>query len=465
MKTTKKLLALVLALMMVMSLATTAFADGEEATKNDSITIESAKVGETYALYKLFDLIVDDEAEPSKYAYTVNEDWAAFFAADAAGAAYITVEDGYVKGISDAAALAKAAAEWTGKPDALKTVEADENETVVFDGLANGYYVITSTLGTIAMADTTPDKSDVTITEKNPEDKIEKEVKEDSTNTFGTENDAQVGDTVEFTSTVTLVKGTRNVVVHDAMDAGLTLNQDSIAIAGLTVETDYTVAYNTADNCDFEITFTEDYLKALTEGETVLTLTYSAVLNENAIVKDENGVAIVDQKNKTKVTYGDNQSVEDETTTTTHKVTVNKYADQVTDLAGAVFSLKKNGTVVKLIKLDEQNYRVANGAEAGAQDTFITVDTGDIVIWGLDTDTDYTLEEITPPEGYNKLPGEVDVAVNAEDTSVIDVKNNSGTELPETGGMGTTLFYIFGSIMMVGAAVLLVTKKRMNMAE
>lgn len=123
-------------------------------------------------------------------------------------------------------------------------------------------------------------------------------------------------------------------------------------------------------------------------------------------------------------------------------------------------SLKKNGTVVKLVKLDDNNYRVSNGDEEGAVDTFTTVASGDIVIWGVDSDDDYTLEEITPPSGYNKLNAEVTVEVDAENGTRIDVENKSGEELPSTGGIGTTLFYVIGGIMLAGAVIILVARRR-----
>ena len=90
---------------------------------------------------------------------------------------------------------------------------------------------------------------------------------------------------------------------------------------------------------------------------------------------------------------------------------------------------------------------------------------GDIVIWGVDADNDYTLTETEAPEGYNKLSAAVNVTVNAENGTRIGVENNAGSELPSTGGMGTTLFYALGGILVVAAVVLLVTKKRMSSAE
>lgn len=454
----KKLISLVMALVMVLALSTSAMA------ANDSITINNAKPGETYTLYKLLDLEVDNADNPSAYSYTVNEDWAEFFAADSV-AAYVTFTGEYVTGISDAAALANAAANWADKPDPIDTVTcAKDATTVVFENLDDGYYLITSSLGTLAMTETTPSKTEVIINEKNPQDTIEKEVKEDSTEKYGKENDAQVGDTVDFHSTATLYPNTRNVVIHDTMDSGLDLIQDSVNITGLTKDTDYKVEFGTADGCDFEITFTETYLSNLTAA-TTLTVNYEAVLNENAIVKGENGVAIVDQYNKTKVTFGDAQSVEDQTVTTTHKVTVNKYAEDIEDLAGAVFSLKKGDAVVLLIKLDDNNYRVAKSGEADAVETFTTVATGDIVIWGLDTDTDYTLVEITAPNGYNTLTNPVNVTVNADNSSQVNIENQSGTELPSTGGMGTTVIYIAGGLLVAAALIMMINKRRAGAAE
>ncbi|MBO4289729.1 MAG: isopeptide-forming domain-containing fimbrial protein [Lachnospiraceae bacterium] len=467
MKKFSKIMALLLAMVMVLGLTVSAMA--AEGDKNDSITVNNAKAGETYDLYKLFDLKVNDETNPTAYSYTINEGWTAFFTGTGAGAAYITVnEQGYVTAISDAAALAKAAAAWANKPAATKSVTVAEGETTaVFSDLPDGYWLITSTLGTLAMTETTPDASAVTVNEKNPEDTITKEVQEDSSSAWGEENDAQIGDTVNFRSTVKIVKGTRNVVVHDKMTSGLTFTAGSIAIEGLTAGTEYTVNESPADGDTFDITFDQEWIDGLdfgNDGYKEYVITYTAVLNENAVVKGDDGVAIVDQNNKTKVSFGDGtSSTEDSTTTETHKFSVYKHATGSTDnLADAVFSLKKGGTVVKLIKLDDNNYRVANGEEAGAVETFITVASGDIVIWGVDADDDYTLEEITPPDGYNKLEGEKDVTVDAGNGTRIDVENKAGSELPSTGGIGTTIFYIVGAILVLGAGIALITKKRMS---
>ena len=300
--------ALLMTLVMILTVGLTAFASGtgqdpQASSKNDSITVSGAKPGETYELYKLFDLTVNDESAPTAYSYTVNADWAAFFAEGGAGHDYITVNDaGYVTAISDAAALAKAAARWSGKPatPVQSVTVADGETTAVFSGLEDGYWLITSTLGTFAMTETTPDKEAVTIEEKNPLDTIEKTVKEDSTGEYGTSNGAQIGDTVEFKSVVKIVKGTRNVVVHDKMDAGLTFTTGSIAIEGLTEGTEYTVNTTPTDNDTFDISFDQDWIDGLDFGEDgykEYTITYTAVLNQNVI---NSTPGIDNQKNTTR---------------------------------------------------------------------------------------------------------------------------------------------------------------------
>lgn len=274
------------------------------------------------------------------------------------------------------------------------------------------------------------------------------------------------------------------------MDSGLTLNASSIA---LYTDEALTTAYagatvRTGSNADTGDTFTIDIPDAFAATATAdqkLYIVYTAELNAAAVVKDGNGVAIVDQNNKTKVSFGDNtSSTEATTTTTTHKFTVHKYAtgDEDTNLANAIFQVKKNGTVVNLVKLDDNNYRIVDDTETTpavshvkanqevetrAANTivsdFVTVASGDIVIWGVDSDSDYAIEEIQAPKGYNTInPATVSVTVDTNNGTTVRVENKSGAELPSTGGMGTTIFYVVGSILLIGAAVLLITKKRMN---
>ena len=460
MKKTKRIATVLLALVMVLSLSVCAFAAGA-----NSITVNGAQGGETYKIYKMLDLKVN--LDENAYSYTVNAKWNAFFTGEGAGAAYVTIDNGYVtwkdgkNSAADMEAFAKAAAKYASdnKVDAVATQTPAADGSFVFENLDAGYYLITSTNGTLAMVDTTPANPNPAVDEKNPNPTVNKEVKEDSTNEWGDSNSAQIGDTVYFRTAVNLQHGAKNYVLHDKMGEELTLNADSITVVGLTKGTDYTVVTTGLnDGCDFEVRFTQNYLNTITAPKT-LVVTYSAVLNEKAKVESA-------ALNETMLTWGDANHTEwDKTETNTYKFEVLKYAGADTakhPLAGAVFQLKDaKNNVVKLIKVSDTEYRVANGNEAGAVDSFTTVATGNIVIKGVDLDK-YTLVEIAAPEGYNKLKAPVEVTVNADNALVVEVPNNTGAELPSTGGIGTTIFYVVGGILVVGAAVVLTTRKRME---
>ena len=145
--------------------------------------------------------------------------------------------------------------------------------------------------------------------------------------------------------------------------------------------------------------------------------------------------------------------------------------DEEVKLADAVFTLSKSidGTdPIALISEGSNVYRVAKTGETGI--TQITTDaTGAFTIKGLDSDT-YYLTEITQPAGYNKLAAPIKVVIddkgnvtyNGEYTGTVKVENKSGAELPSTGGIGTTVFYVVGGLMVLIAIVLLVTRKKMS---
>ncbi len=458
MKKTKRIATVLLALVMVLSLSVCAFAAGA-----NSITVNGAQGGETYKIYKMLDLKVD--LGKNAYSYTVNAEWNAFFTGEGAGAAYVTINDaGYVtwkNSAADMEAFAKAAAKYASENNvtavATKTPTADGS--FVFGNLDAGYYLITSTNGTLAMVDTTPANPNPAVDEKNPNPTVDKEVMEDSTDAWGSSNSAQIGDTVYFRTSVNLQHGAKNYVLHDKMGNELTLNADSITVAGLTKGTDYTVVTSDlSDGCSFEVRFNQNYLDTIT-APTTLVVEYNAVLNENAKVESA-------ALNETQLTWGDkNGTTWDQTETKTYEFAVLKYAgtdSEKNPLAGAEFQLKDaSGNVVMLIKVSDTVYRVANGNEAGAVDSFTTVENDKIVIKGVDLDK-YTLVEIAAPEGYNKLKAPVEVTVKADNALVVEVPNNTGAELPSTGGIGTTIFYVVGGILVVGAAVVLTTRKRME---
>ena len=508
MKHARKLASLLLALVMVFALATTAFAAG-----TNSITVKNAVKDQEYKLYKMLDLVVNDAH--TAYSYTVNSAWANFFKAAEGetpagkGLTYVNIDaQGYVtwKENADVVAFAKDAEDFAKGLTALKTHKATENGNFTFSNLEAGYYLVTSTLGTKATVGTTPGDPSPEIQEKNLAPTNDKTVQEDSTEKYDKKNDADIGQTVNFKSTITAQPGAENYIFHDKMSAGLTLDKASIKVDNVAVTDgqgndvsgdNYTVSYPSGegtDGCTFEIAFAQSYLNTITQATTI-TITYSATLNENAVI------AGAGNPNESKLSYGDKgdgshtpsgTTPPSETKTYTWKVDVFKYTKEgetETALAGATFTLSKNAdgsNPIALVSKGNNVYRVAKTGETGTVAEITTDATGKFTIQGLDADT-YYLTETAAPAGYNKLAapikviidnngnvtyatkttanGEYGNAVAADASLGIKVLNQSGTELPSTGGMGTTIFYVLGSILVVAAVVLLVTKKRMSASD
>lgn len=454
--------------------AVTVLAEG-----SGSITVDNAVVGQTYTIYKILRL-ESYNANTNAYSYKATDAWEEFINGD--GSIYVDVnEQGYVtwhKG-ADASAFAKAAQAYAGAHSiANQGSQTATSTTVKFESLELGYYLMDSTLGTLCALDTTT--PDVIIKEKNEVPSNEKTVEEDSSKNYGSVNDADIGQTVNFKSTVTLPAGSENVIFHDTMSAGLTLKVESVKVytdARLTTELEansYTLKTSgLLDACTFEIAFSQEYLNDLKE-KAVVYVVYSAVVNENAVVGGEGN------PNTSHLSYGDERNTKttpgSNTTTYTWSFDVLKYGngDETNVLANAEFVLlnsnKSKVAVVENGKLTGWMELPAAG-EGGsvvwpANTILKTNENGKISIAGLDADT-YYLREIKAPAGYNVLKDDVEVKIDptVSDKTTVKVDNLSGTELPSTGGMGTTFFYVAGSILLLGAAVLLVTKKRMNAAK
>ena len=486
MKHAKKFASLLLALVMAFALATTAFAAQEGTLTGGSITINDAVPGQTYKAYQILYLESYDTTS-NAYAYKANTAWEtwlrtqpSFVSFDAQG--YVT----WVTG-ADVAAFAKLAQVEAAKMAADATVTAPADSTTVsFTELKLGYYLVDTTLGTLCSLNTT--KPSVVMEEKNEVPVPEKTVKEDSNDNYGESNTAQIGDTVEFKTVIHAKKGAQNYKLHDQMEAGLTLNQNSITVkvgeTALTKDTDYTVAFNVAckdkngddATCDFEITFTQTYLDRITTN-TDIVVTYTAVLNENAEIADATN------DNETMLDYGDNSHSEwDVTTTKTFMFDIIKTDSSKKVLNGAKFELydaQTEGNKIALVKVSNGVYRVATATEKIAEGfTSAVIEAGKATVKGLDANTIYWLEETEAPAGYNKLASRVRVEIEEANLTTtmngdtwatgnggVQITNQAGTELPSTGGMGTTIFYVLGSILAVGAIVLLVTKKRMNASD
>lgn len=464
-KTFKKLFAALLAAALVLAMAVPAFAVTN--APKGSITISNTVKDETYTIYRMFKLD-SYNAESNTYSYTVESAWEGFFKTGAGGN-YITLDgqghptwNAAKSQDSDKAEFAKLALKWAADNKITGTEETATGNTVTFSGLDLGYYLVDSSLGALCGLNTT--NPDATIKEKNEKPEIKKEV-QTSAGDWSSENNAKIGDTVEYKVEIKVADGAQTYTVTDTMSKGLTFNNSSLKVtANDVVITDYTL---TSTTNGFTLVLPETYVSTLTKGTTIL-VTYNATLNKDAVIDGDGNT------NEVKLGYGNHQN------TVPSKVTTKSYqfdlvkVDGTTNklLDGAEFELADGETKLSFVKDTAGNYRVATAGEDGATTT-ITVKGGKVNIYGLAGKT-YTLTETKAPDGYNKLvtPETVNLTEGSKAHATFDadvykdggvvVKNNAGTVLPSTGGMGTTLFYVIGGGLMVAAVVLLVTKKRME---
>lgn len=475
-KTFKKLMAALLAVALLCAMAVPAFA----AEGSGSITIDNALKGESYTAYKIFDVVSSkEEADGSKtYVYTVADGWSSFFEQNNVKD-YVTVDKNNQptwveskKSDADLQTFAKLALDYAStKSITGKTAIAADNQAVI-NGLTAGYYVVSTTAGSLCVLNT--NGSSLQINEKNEAPTIDKKIDSNKET-----NDAAIGDVVNYTVTIHAKRGATGYVLTDTMTKGLTFNNDVKVTVGsneLTPTRDYTVA-TPVDGATFKVTFTENYLNTI-DGDTEIVVSYTATVNKNAEIGTTTG-----NTNTAQLKYGNKSTVDSKTTTYSYKFDLVKTDNSKKLLTGAKFKLYDSvagTTPVKLIKdATTGNYRVAETGETGAIEEIEINSYNAVTISGLNKKT-YYLEETLAPAGYNKLterqPVElskegfnVDATINnpgsegAEWTSGgVRVINNTGATLPSTGGMGTTLFYVLGGGLMVAAVVLLVTKKRME---
>ena len=545
MKHMKRILALALALMLTLGLATTAFAvEGDETeqtppadqmtaqTGTFTVTINNA-TGHTYQIYQIFtgDLATKEEVSDGK---TVTVE---ILSNLKYGEDYLPTGKTVNDPVADAD-LQKAQAfkiEPTGTGDPM-TVNGD---TAIAENLAAGYYMIKDTSTNLPAGEEQSAVifqvvGDTNITSKHTGTTIVKKVQDinDTTGEYTTHNgdtwidsaDWDIGDTVPFKSTANF-EGLDNyetykVIFTDTMAKGLTYNGDmKISITG--AEGDVTDSFHIststyavspeAENYDADyeggtvITITCDDITALTTANSV-----TIVLNYTAVLNDEANLGAPGNPNKIKVTTkpdGTGETPEDVNIVFTFRVDVDKYTTidgTETALKGAGFTLYKEvadaetegaetgatiktelNTVNSAIKADALKdnayYIIAAEVEVDANGATFGFN-------GIDDGT-YVLVETQIPAGYNAWNAEEFAVEATHDVTADDpelktltggnlftgtvstgilkgkVENNAGVELPETGGIGTTIFYVVGGLLAVAAVVLLVTKKRMNTAE
>ena len=503
MKHTKKLASLLLALVMVFALATTAFAAKTAAI---SAPKESTR---TYEVYQIFtgDL---HEGVLSNIKWGKNGTGTEGTAVDQTTLAALAA----VNGKSDTEKLTeiqkyvkldsgKFGTVSNGNPLNVPTgYYLIKDNGPVNDGEAYSLYVVQ-----VVGPTTISPKVGTTTSDKKVDDKNDSNTTEDAT-TWQDSADYDIGDAVPFKLSATIAQDYANythgykLTFHDKEGAGLSFNQDSVKVYvdGTLITTGYeVVTEGLADGCTFEVRFANLKDIASVKARSVISVEYTSTLNDQAVIGSTGN------KNTSHVTYtnnpNDKQAGENGETpndvvivftyqTIVNKVTKNPNYDASkdtgktgTDSDGNKEFIPLNGADFTLYKKNASGTYEAVGSELKSAD--MTTFT-----WsGLD-DGDYKLVETTTPSGYNTIPdieftisaGHVDgdipslntlsgnvasgtatfTAVVNEGSLSTDVVNNSGAQLPSTGGIGTTIFYVLGSVLVIGAAVLLVTKKRMS---
>ena len=488
MKKTAKILAVLLSLALVLSFSVVAIAatvtNEIPASADDaSITVTlPANQGEvannTYKIYKVFDASVDPESGAITY-QTDAATMPAGFVKDANGNVTYNNANGDGEELTQADINAiKAWVEDNGVLVATVTTTADDTSFTV-DDLPYGYYYITTTTGTLVTVDST--NPDAEVEDKNDVPPVDKTITKSNGGTVDVDAEgknamAQVGTDVEFEATITKKAGAQNYVFHDTMTSGLEYNNDIVvSINGATVEPAGHFTVGAVGDDTITVTFYDNYIKTLAD-DTVITFTYSATVTDDALVTDS-------ENNTCYLSYGDetaeNHTPEEKVEVFDATINVYKYVDSETTatdavsgtdaapgkpLAGAGFVLKN--AAGKYYKLDNGAVTWVDSINDATE--YVTDDTGYFAngdkFTGLASGT-YTLEEKTVPAGYNKAEDTpVTIAANDYNASNLlqtaEVENESGTTLPSTGGIGTTIFYIIGSVLVVGAAIVLIVRRR-----
>lgn len=432
----KKIISLILALVLVMGLAVTASA-ADDTGFSISITAPANVDTVTYKVYKVFDAVSGNGG----ISYTLMDGKAnapAGFTVDEAGNvkyngsgtdnqltdADISAIKEYVKGDTAVASV---------------TLGASASESVAVPSA--GYYYISTASGSVVAINSAKPTADVT--DKNVVPTLEKKILVNGTEATATT--ASIGDTITFQITVTIPDNASGLLtVHDNMSSDLTINYTNATY------THFEQFNNPGDShtADWVLRESEEHA-----GET-LTITYTATVDTDATPD-------VAMTNTAWLTYGRHKSEDSIVTVTTYQLDVVKVDGNDAPLGGAKFKLKdKDKDTDKYYTVD--SYGNVSWTEAGTEVEAILVGGKYVANFkGLGNGT-YTLEESTVPPGYNKAADQDITITDASRTgdNAIPVVNLSGSELPSTGGMGTTLFYVIGGLMMACAAVILITKRR-----
>ena len=512
MKMIKRLTTILFTIMMVLTMSGVVMADdntanpteGASSTDKGTITITNAIKDHEYKVYKIFDL---ESYSRTNYSYKVVSEWEDFFATGEAGSSYVNLDsDGYINSLTltetDAPEFAKKALAYaTTKSVSVisvtptKTDNADGTQTITYSDVDMGYYLVDSSVGALCSLKTT--NLTATITEKNSVPTVEKKVRRQGGGSYDSNINANMGQVLEFQTVITVGDGPQNYILHDVMGEGLTYDPTSLEISHqLAVDglffTLNPINYSTptvTDGHTFDVVFNQTFLDNLKKDYKIL-VKYKATLNENAVTQYDN-------VNETWLDYGDGRtSNHGKATIKTFRIPVFKYykpnaTAAETPLAGAKFKLStksnadlNNDTDFLKFVYDSTDTTYGSGAYRKAldDDTTTTIevesdDQGYATFKGLQAG-EYYLYETEAPKGFNKLTKPIRIIIMdtgilyfgklgetpqyVRPTLPVKIENKTGTVLPSTGGMGTTMMYVVGVALLIGSGVLLITKKNMK---
>lgn len=487
MKLIKRCTSVLLALVMMLAMSATAFA-----ANDGSITVSNAVKGTTYSAYKIFDATYSGDAVsytiPDGSTITSQSGFTDVFQTTVnGGKTYVTLK----KGVADSAVVSFLKTYVSGASlKADKSVKnTNDDTTVKLEDLAYGYYYVESSpddsteaavsITTVAKNATIVDKNE---TKPNIDTDDGKKVATSADGTYSSVATMNVGDTAYFKITFNAVNYTvkngvatqiKKYTITDTPD-GFDINEDkvSVKVGEKTLEnTAYTIVKGNDGKLTIEIPWVDGQNNSIYASPSDVEIKYTATLTNKNVAKAS--------KNSAEIKY-DNDSIPEvpDVEVYNYKIVIDKYAVNETDeankstkLEGAQFVLKNEND--KFYSVDASTGKVT-WKEAQTDATVVTTDeNGAANFAGLAAGT-YTLVEVKAPDGYNLLAKGTTVTLDAITSKVTNtstltvtssVGNKAGSTLPTTGGMGTTLLYTVGSVLVLGAGVLLVVRRRMNAAE
>ena len=510
MKRMKKIMALMLAAIMMMAMSVTAFAaEGATGTHTLTVNVKSTTPaqdlkGQTINLYKLFDVTESKSGETTNYAYTVNNTYKAALAS-VLKIGETAKDEEFVKAVADQeATIQQFANDFTAKAltdnlGATKTSEkiTESKTSYEFTGLDAGYYLVYVTGGKeIQSSLVTVDETTTTVNLKTEAPSITKTADKET---------VSIGQVVKYTVTGSIpdTTGYAKYVykIHDELSTGLDFVNDAAGTACEANSVKVTVAFKDTDVTDASKAPTTATLDAVNHRK--MTLDLSSWVRENQRNKGKefnvtyyakvNDKAVVAEKNSAKLEYGNDPDNTTETTpseakTPTYPLNIKKTDHKTSGLlAGAKFSLyteteyNKDADTRQAIKVTgtNGNYVVDPTSENTVFEsaaTKIGENEYNLHVNGLAEGT-YYLVETKAPDGYNKLTAPVvikitkstDTDVNnwtiskdgtVETDKIIDIANSTGSILPSTGGRGAIAFAVIAALLVFGVAVSFIRDKR-----